>query len=180
MVVVFHYCSYLGGGGVSRVGKSSGCNRLRLWYTLVSTSVILNHCIKTRFLVCISSNVFYVQLQLLLIFAKEINKPRRGISRSYTSPFSSVSSDVRSSFFWHLARRRLVTDVSGKPIGPIFKGQAIQLFFLDCLNREDGSDRLSRSTIYCLQDSRSTQRWKPQISGCIAFFFSLDVRVTFS
>jgi len=25
------YCSYLGGGGVSRVGKSSGCTRLRLW-----------------------------------------------------------------------------------------------------------------------------------------------------
>jgi hypothetical protein len=57
LVVVFHYCSYLGGGGVSRVGKSSGCTRLRLWYALVSTSVILNHCIKTRFLVCISSKV---------------------------------------------------------------------------------------------------------------------------
>jgi hypothetical protein len=51
------YCSYLGGGGVSRVGKSSGCTCLRLWCALVSTSVILNHCIKTRFLVCISSNV---------------------------------------------------------------------------------------------------------------------------
>ena len=38
LVVVFgvHYCSYLGGGGVSRVGKSSGCTRLRLWYALVS------------------------------------------------------------------------------------------------------------------------------------------------
>ena len=34
-----------GGWGVSRVGKSSGCTRLRLWYALVSTSVILNHCI---------------------------------------------------------------------------------------------------------------------------------------
>ena len=46
-----------GGWGVSRVGKSSSCTRLRLWCVLVSTSVILNHCIKTRFLVCISSNV---------------------------------------------------------------------------------------------------------------------------
>jgi hypothetical protein len=46
-----------GGWGVSRVGKSSGCTRLRLWYALVSTSVILNHCIKTRFLVCISRDV---------------------------------------------------------------------------------------------------------------------------
>ena len=51
LVVVFgvHNCSYLGGGGVSRVGKSSGCTRLRLWCALVSTSVILNLCIKTRF-----------------------------------------------------------------------------------------------------------------------------------
>ena len=31
-VVGVCYCSYLGGGGVSRVGKSSGCTRLRLWY----------------------------------------------------------------------------------------------------------------------------------------------------
>jgi hypothetical protein len=46
-----------GGWGVSRVGKSSGCTRLRLWCALVSTSVILNHFIKTRFLVCISCNV---------------------------------------------------------------------------------------------------------------------------
>ena len=38
-----------GGWGVSRVGKSSGCTRLRLWCALVSNSVILNHCIKTRF-----------------------------------------------------------------------------------------------------------------------------------
>jgi hypothetical protein len=45
------------GVGVSRVGKSSDCTRLRLLYALVSTSVILNHCIKTRFLVCMSSNV---------------------------------------------------------------------------------------------------------------------------
>ena len=46
-----------GGWGVSRVGKSSGCTRLLLWYALVSTSVILNQCIKTRFLVCTSSSV---------------------------------------------------------------------------------------------------------------------------
>ena len=59
MVVVFgvHCCSYLAGGGVSRVGKSSGCTRLQLWYALVSISVILNHCINTRFLICISSSV---------------------------------------------------------------------------------------------------------------------------
>ena len=74
------------------------------------------------------------------------------------TPLLSVSADVRSSFFWHLARRRLVTEVSGQPIGPIFKGQAIQPFFLDCLTLENGSDRLSRSTIYGLQYPRSTPR----------------------
>ena len=54
------WCSLLfifGGWGVSRIGKSSGCTCLRLWCALMSTSVILNHCIKTHFLVCISSNV---------------------------------------------------------------------------------------------------------------------------
>jgi hypothetical protein len=56
-----------GGWGVC-VGKSSGSTRLRLWKGLVSTSVILNHCIKTRFLVFLISNVrvgvaeFYLQI----------------------------------------------------------------------------------------------------------------------
>jgi len=31
------------------IGKSSGSTHLRLWKGLVSTSVILNHCIRTRF-----------------------------------------------------------------------------------------------------------------------------------
>jgi len=34
---------------------------------------------------------------------------------------------VRSPLFWDVAQRRfLVTDVSGKPISPTFKGQAFQ------------------------------------------------------
>jgi hypothetical protein len=37
----------------------------------------------------------------------------------------------------------IVTDVSGQPIGPIFKSQAVQ--YLDCLILEDGTDRLSRN-----------------------------------
>jgi hypothetical protein len=36
------------------------------------------------------------------------------------------------------------TDVSGQPIGPIFKGQVV-FAFLDYLMLEDGTDRLSRS-----------------------------------
>jgi hypothetical protein len=38
---------------------------------------------------------------------------------------------------------QLLTDVSGQPIDTIFRGQAVQEeFFLDCLNPEDGTDRL--------------------------------------
>jgi len=47
------------------------------------------------------------------------------------TPILSVSSVVRSSLFCDLARRRLVTDVSGQPIGPIVNGQAMHSFFLD-------------------------------------------------
>jgi hypothetical protein len=48
------------------------------------------------------------------------------------------------SLFWDFTQRRLslVTDVSGQPIGSIFKGQAV---FLDCLTLEDAQDRLSRN-----------------------------------
>jgi len=38
----------------------------------------------------------------------------------------------------------LVTDVSGQPLSPIFKGQAIDTFF-DCLTLEEGSYRMSRN-----------------------------------
>ena len=54
------------GGGC--VGKSSGSTRPRLWKGFVSTSVILNHCIRTRFLFFLNSNdrvgvaEFYLQI----------------------------------------------------------------------------------------------------------------------
>jgi hypothetical protein len=57
---------------------------------------------------------------------------------------------MRSAIFWDITQRRVVifTDVSGQPLGPIFKGQEVQeenLFFLDFLTLEDGTDRLSRN-----------------------------------
>ena len=58
------------GGGFS-VGKSSGCTCLLLWYALVSNFCnFLNHCIRKRFLVCVSCNVrvgvteLYLQISL--------------------------------------------------------------------------------------------------------------------
>ena len=55
------------GGGVC-VGKSSGSTHLQLWKGLVSTSIILNHCIRMQYLVFLNSNVcvvvaeFYLQI----------------------------------------------------------------------------------------------------------------------
>jgi hypothetical protein len=47
------------------------------------------------------------------------------------------------SLFWDGKQRKLVvTDVSGQPIGPIFKGQSVQEF---CLTLENESDRLPRN-----------------------------------
>jgi hypothetical protein len=49
---------------------------------------------------------------------------------------------VRSSLFWDVTQRGLiVTDVSGQPLGPIFKDPAVQ----DRLTLEDGTDKLSRN-----------------------------------
>ena len=39
----------------------------------------------------------------------------------------------------------VVTDVSGQPTSPIFKGQAVQEEWTDCLTLEDGIERLSRN-----------------------------------
>jgi len=53
---------------------------------------------------------------------------------------------LRSSFFWDVTQRELVcTDVSGQPIGLIFKGEGVEDDLLDCLALEDGTDRLSRN-----------------------------------
>jgi len=41
---------------------------------------------------------------------------------------------------------QLVTDVSGQPIGPTFKGQAVQEE-LDCLTLEDETDRLFETSV---------------------------------
>ena len=44
----------------------------------------------------------------------------------------------------------VVTDVSGQPIGPIFKGQAVlKRLHKDCLTLEDRTDRLSRNVGKC-------------------------------
>ena len=44
---------------------------------------------------------------------------------------SSNALYLRSSLFWNVTQHRLVfTDVSGQPIGPIFKGQAIRTAWL--------------------------------------------------
>jgi len=48
-------------------------------------------------------------------------------------------------------RTVVITDVSGHPIGHIFKGQEIQDdSFLDFLTLEDGTDRLSRNVVKAL------------------------------
>jgi hypothetical protein len=48
---------------------------------------------------------------------------------------------MKSSLFWDVTQRLLVvTDVSGQPIGPIFKGQEGSTLTL-----EDGTDKLSRN-----------------------------------
>lgn len=41
------------------------------------------------------------------------------------------------------AEWQLLTDISGQPIGPIFKGQEIQK--VDLLTLEEGTERLSRN-----------------------------------
>jgi hypothetical protein len=62
---------------------------------------------------------------------------------------------MRSSLFWDVTRRRLVvTDVSGQPIDPIFKAQAV---FLDCLNVEDETDWLSRNVSKYLRKCSTLQ-----------------------
>ena len=47
--------------------------------------------------------------------------------------------ELTSSAFWVITRREMVhTDVSGLPIRPIFRGQAV---FLDSFTLEDGAYR---------------------------------------
>jgi hypothetical protein len=48
----------------------------------------------------------------------------------------------RSSLLCDVAQRILliIYDVSGLPLGPIFKGQAVQVF-IDCLTHEVGTER---------------------------------------
>jgi hypothetical protein len=50
---------------------------------------------------------------------------------------------LSSSVFWDVTQLRLVvTDVSGQPVGPSIKDQAVQD---DCSTLQDGADRLSRN-----------------------------------
>ena len=50
--------------------------------------------------------------------------------------------DLRSFRTLRSVQRQFRTDVSGQPIGPIFKGQAVQDNYLTL---EDGTDRFSRN-----------------------------------
>ena len=52
-----------------------------------------------------------------------------------------VWSDLPSSGILHSVERQFLADVSGQPVGPIFKGQEFQ----ELLTLEDGTDRLSRN-----------------------------------
>ena len=56
-----------------------------------------------------------------------------------------------------------VTNVSGQPIGPIFKGQAVQEEC--CLILEDGTDRLSRNvvTYYKSTPCDIPEEWRSQL-----------------
>ena len=56
---------------------------------------------------------------------------------------------------------QVVTEISGQTVGPIFNGQ-VAGFFLDCLNHEDGTDRLSCNvgillSIYAIENPRRAQ-----------------------
>ena len=74
MVLGAYCCSYSGGGVC--IGESSGSTHLRLWKGLVSISVILNHCIRTRLLVVLNSNVrvgvaeFYLQIFVRMLVSQ--------------------------------------------------------------------------------------------------------------
>jgi hypothetical protein len=63
---------------------------------------------------------------------------------------SGASLAVGFSSFWVVTNRRFVaTDVSGQPIVPVFKGQAVQEdFFWAAWHLQMGPDRLSRNEMY--------------------------------
>ena len=70
---------------------------------------------------------------------------------------------MRSTFFWDVTQRGLVvTDVSGKHIGPVFKGQAVRK---EWVTLENGSDMLSRnvynhrSTLHNIPQDRRSNNW---------------------
>jgi len=67
--------------------------------------------------------------------------------RSKICTISGICLVVTSSLFWDVTHRRLwlVTEVSGQPTGPVFRGQAVQ----KSLTLEDGTDRLSRNVSKC-------------------------------
>jgi hypothetical protein len=51
---------------------------------------------------------------------------------------------MRSSLFWDVTQHKLVvTDVSGQPVGPVFRGQVVQE--PDFLTIKNWTDRLSRN-----------------------------------
>jgi hypothetical protein len=61
--------------------------------------------------------------------------------------------ELTSSAFWVITRQKMVhTDVSGLPIGPIFRGQAV---FLDSFTLEDGAYRSVSN-----QNSMEETTWK--------------------
>ena len=67
--------------------------------------------------------------------------------------------DLRSPAMLRSVDWLLCTDVSGQPIGPIFKGQAVQALFLECLALEDrpiGCPEISVTTnLRCVKSQKS-------------------------
>jgi hypothetical protein len=55
---------------------------------------------------------------------------------------TSAAVQAPSSGTWNDVSLIVVTDISGQPIGPIFKVQAVQAVFLDRLTHKDGTCRL--------------------------------------
>ena len=66
----------------------------------------------------------------MLNFERNLLRPPSGHRFAF---LKEDSRDLRSSAMLHSVDRQLVTDVSTQPVGPIFKGQALNLGPTGCL-----------------------------------------------
>jgi len=74
----------------------------------------------------------YLTIFALFLFKKQRTSRKRGFR-------------LWPRLFWDVTHRRLIlADVLAQRIGPIFKSQAVQIFW-DCLTLDDGPDRLCRN-----------------------------------